>query len=171
MDRRPGSCCCSDEDFIAIFSSIMWNDVTSRSSGHRRSGRRLSEQDLLSFFRDGRAVRVRLAFGIGTLRPGTLAHHLEPAPKVWEFVQLLLLTLPGNDPGIGSHVGDAVPVTGDERAIFEMTIEHAVETVCLLDVAVDRVRDFARRVEPEMVVLSGHRSQPAHLPEQPFRRG
>src|SRR5258708_34342128 len=75
-------------------------ETTFRSSGHRRSGRRLSEQDLLSFFRDDRAVRVRLAFGIGTLRPGTLAHHVEPAPKVSEFVQLLLLTLPASDPGI-----------------------------------------------------------------------
>src|SRR6266852_2498467 len=51
-----------------------------------------------------------------------------------------------------------------------MTIEYAVETVCLLDVAVDRIRDFTRRVEPEMVVLSGHRPQPAHLPEQPLCR-
>src|ERR1700730_9720145 len=100
MERRSGACCCFDEDFIAIFSSIMWNDVPSRSLGYRRSARRLSEQDLLSFFRDGRAVRVRLAPGIGKLRPGTLAHHLEPAPQVGEVVQILLLTLPGNDPGI-----------------------------------------------------------------------
>src|SRR5580693_9799121 len=170
MDRRPGSCCCSDEDFIAIFSSIMWNDVPSRSSGYRRSARRLSEQDLLSFFRDGGAVRVRLASGIRPPRPRTLAHHIEPAPQVRVVVQVLLLTLPGNDPGIGSHVSDAVAVAGDERAVFEMSIEHAVETVCLLDVTVDRVRGFARRVEPEVVVLSGHRPQPAHLPEQPLRR-
>src|ERR1700730_770439 len=151
MDRRSADCSCSDDDFIAFFSAIMWNDVRFRSLGYRRSARRLSEQDLLSFFRDGGAVRVGLASGIRPLRPGTLAHHVEPAPQVREVVQILLLTLPRNDPGIGSHVSDAVTVAGDERAVFEMSIEHAVETVCLLDVAVDRVRDFARRVESEMV--------------------
>src|SRR6266446_838792 len=168
MDRCSAACSCSDEDFIAIFSSIMWNDVPSRSLGYRRSARRLSEQDLLPFFRDGGAVRVRLASGIRTLRPGALARHVEPAPQVRKVVQILLLTLPGNDPGIGSHVSDAVTVAGNEHAVFEMSVEHAVETVCLLDVAVDRVGDFARRVEPEMMVLSRHRPQPAHLPEQPL---
>src|SRR6266404_2007558 len=168
MDRCSAACSCSDEDFIAIFSSIMWNDVPSHSLGYRRSARRLSEQDLLPFFCDGGAVRVRLASGIRTLRPGALARHVEPAPQVREVAQILLLTLPGNDPGIGSHVGDAVAVAGDELAVFEITIEHAIETVCLVDVAVDRVRDFDRSVEPEMVVLSGHRPQPAHLPEQPL---
>src|SRR5258708_31298975 len=120
MDRCSAACSCSNDDFIAIFSSIKWNDVPSRSSGYRRrSGRRLSEQDLLSFFRDGGAIRVRLASGIRPLRPGTLAHHVEPAPQVRKVVQILLLTLPGNDPGIGSHVGDAVAAAGDERAVFE----------------------------------------------------
>src|SRR5260221_3743242 len=137
MDRRSAACSCSDEDFIAIFSAIMWNDVRFRSLGYRRSARRLSEQDLLSFFRDGGAIRVRLASGIRPLRPGTLAHQVEPAPQVREVVQILLLALPGNDPGIGSHVGNAVVVAGYERAVFEMSIEHAVKTVCFLDVAVD----------------------------------
>src|ERR1700745_572708 len=118
MDRCSAACSCSDEDFIAIFSSIMWNDVPSRSSGYRCSARRLSEQDLLSFFRDGGAVRVRLASGIRPLRPGTLAHHVEPAPQVREVVQILLLALPGNDPGIASHVSNAVAVAGDELAVF-----------------------------------------------------
>jgi hypothetical protein len=31
-------------------------------------------------------------------------------------VAILLLALPGNDPRMGSHVGDAVGVAGDERA-------------------------------------------------------
>jgi len=52
-----------------------------------------------------------------------------------------------------------------------MTVEHAVQTVRLLHIAVDRIRNPARRVNAEMVVLSGHRSQPAHLPEQPLRHG
>jgi hypothetical protein len=71
---------------------------------------------------------------------------------------------------IAAHVSNAVAVAGDDGAIFEMSIEHAVEAVCLPYVAVDRVRNFAWRVDSKMVVLSGHRSQAAHLPEQPFRR-
>src|SRR5260370_37423548 len=124
----------------------------SLSSGCRRSAGGLSEQELLPFFRDGGAARVRLASGVGPLRSGTLAHPVEPAPQVRKFVQILLLTLPGNDPGIRSHVGDAVAVAGNERAVFEMTIEHAVETVRFLHVAVDRVRNSVRLVEPEVVV-------------------
>src|SRR5258708_17804990 len=112
MDRRSAACSCSDEDFIAIFSTIMWNDVRFRSLGYRRSARRLSEQDLLSFFRDGGAVRVRLASGIRPLRPGTLAHRVEPAPQVRGGVPISPLTLPRNDPGVGSHVSDAVALAG-----------------------------------------------------------
>src|ERR1700746_729185 len=173
MDRRSSACCCSDEVLTVIFSSFVqwhvWNVSAALSSGRRRRACGLSEQDLLPFFRDGWTVRVRLASGVGPLGPRTLSRRVEPTPQVGEVVQILLLTLPGNDPGIGSHVGDAIAVASDERAVFEMTIEHAVETVCLFDVAVDRVSDFARRIEPEMVVLSGHWSQPADLPEQPFR--
>src|ERR1700741_599241 len=174
MVRRSGACSCSDEDVVVILASntrMGRREISgSLSSDRRHSCSGLSEQDLLPFLGDGGTARVWLASGIGTLRPGTLAHRIEPAPQVGEVVQILLLTLPGNDPGIGSHVSNAVIVAGHERAAFEMTIEHAVETVCLLDITVDRVRDFVRRVEPEMVVLSGHRPQPAHLPEQPLHR-
>ena len=40
----------------------------------------------------------------------------------------------------------------------------------LLDIAVDGVGDFLRGVLAEMVVLPGHRPEPAHLPEQPLHR-
>src|SRR5260370_23687028 len=104
MDRRSAACSCSDEDFIAIFSTIMWNDVRFRSLGYRRSARRLSEQDLLSFFRDGGAVRVRLAPGIRPLRPRTLAHPVEPPPPGRGVVPVLPPPLPRNNPRIGKTV-------------------------------------------------------------------
>src|SRR5258708_21561856 len=107
MDRRSAACSCSDEDFIAIFSTIMWNDVRFRSLGYRRSARRLSEQNLLSFFRDGGAVRVRLASGIHPLRPRARAHRVEPPPQGREVVQILAPTLPRDPPGDGKHVLDA----------------------------------------------------------------
>src|SRR5258708_16836515 len=100
MARRSAAWSCSDEDFIAIFSAIMWNDVRFRSLGYRRSARRLSEQDLLSFFRDGGAVRVRLASGLRPPRPRTLAHHFEPAPQGLGVGPTLLLPPPKNDPMI-----------------------------------------------------------------------
>src|SRR5258708_29181467 len=167
MERRSGACGCSDEDVVVIFSSIMQWDVgifRASPSGGRRSAGGLAEQDLLAFLGDGGAARVRLAFGVGPLRPGALAHRVEPAPQVREVIQILVLALPGNDPRIGSHVGNAVAVAGDERAVFEMTVDHAVETVRLLHVALDRIRNFAWCVDADMVVLSGHRSQPARLP-------
>src|SRR5260370_24853298 len=124
MDGRPAACSCCDEAFVAIFSAIMWNDVRFRSLGYRRSARRLSEQDLLSFFRDGGAVRVRLASGIRPLRPGTLAHRVEPAPQGREVVHVLPLPLPRNDPGLRSHVRGAVAPARDARAGFVMSIWH-----------------------------------------------
>src|SRR5690349_14037544 len=122
-------------------------------SGYRRPARGLSEQNLLPLFRDRRAAREWFAFRVGPLCTWALAHRIEPAPQVREVVQILLLALPRNDPRIGSHVGDAIGVADDERAVLEVAIQHAVETVRLLDVAFDRVLDFRRRVDPEMVVL------------------
>src|SRR5437899_450943 len=169
MARRSWGRCCSDEDVVVIFSSNTQMGrrqiFGSLSSDCRRSCGGLSEQDLLPFLGDGGTARVRLASGVGLLRPGARAHRVEPAPQVREVVQILLLALPGNDPGIGSHVSNTVAVAGYERAVFEMAVEDAVETVRLVDVAVDRVRNFAWRVDAEMVVLPGHRSQPAHLPK------
>src|SRR5206468_4221271 len=48
-------------------------------------------------------------------------------------------------------------------------VQHAVEAVRLVAVAIDGVRDFLRCVGTEMVVLSGHGSETAHLPEQPLQ--
>src|SRR5229473_7579071 len=122
MERRSGACCCSDKDVVIILPS---NTQMGRreicgflSSGCRRSCGGLSEQYLLPFLGDGGTARVRLASGVGPLRPGALAHRVEPAPQVREVIQILLLALPRNDPGIASHVGDAVAVAGDECAVF-----------------------------------------------------
>src|SRR5262249_17191199 len=43
------------------------------------------------------------------------------------------------------------------------------EPVRRLDVAVDRVRHLLRRILAEMMVLAGHRAEPAHLPEEPLQ--
>ena len=53
-------------------------------------------------------------------------------------------------------------------AIREPRIQHAVQPVHLVGVAVDGVGDLLRRVVAEVVRLPGHRPEPAHLPEQPL---
>src|SRR5258708_17160553 len=103
MDRRSAACSCSDEDFIAIFSTIMWNDVRFRSLGYRRSARRLSEQDFLSFFRDGGAVRVRLPSRLPPPRSRTLAHPVSPDLHVREGLPTLPPAPATNAPRTGSH--------------------------------------------------------------------
>src|SRR5258708_24526195 len=102
MDRRSAACSCSDEDFIAIFSTIMWNDVRFRSLGYRRSARRLSEQDLLSFFRDGGAVRVRLPSRLPPLPPPTLVQPVRPTPPGCGGGPVLPPAPPRHRPGGGS---------------------------------------------------------------------
>src|ERR1700758_261258 len=123
MDLLSDTCIFSDEDFIAVLLPSRGNDALSTPSGHRRPARCLPEKDLLSLFRNRRAARVWFAFRVGPLRAGALAHRIEPAPQVWEVVQILLLALPRNDPWIGSHVGDAVGVADHECAVFEVAIK------------------------------------------------
>ena len=82
---------------------------------------------------------------------------------------LLALPLVRHDPGIDRHVGDRV-VAGDEGAIGQPLVEHAVEPVDLVAVAVHRVGNLLHRVIAEMIVLAGHRAEIAHLPEQPLDR-
>ena len=88
--------------------------------GSRCSAGGLSEQDLLAVLGYGGAAGVRLASGVGPLCPGALAHHVEPAPQVREVIQILLLTYPWNDPGVGSHVCKAVVVADDEYSVLGM---------------------------------------------------
>jgi len=56
--------------------------------------------------------------------------------KVFE---LLALPLIRNDPRIGGYVGNRV-AAGDEFVIRQPLVEHAVQAVRLLGVALDRVR-------------------------------
>src|SRR5690606_12105979 len=49
-------------------------------------------------------------------------------------------------------------------------VQHGVQTSRFADIAIDRVGQFFRRIETEVVVLSRHWPQTAHLPEQPLQR-
>src|SRR5271154_4961438 len=84
-----------------------------------------------------------------------------------KLLEFLTLILERHDPRIAGHVGDRI-LAADEFAIREPLVEHAVETVGLVHVAVDRVRNLVLRIIAEVMVLSGHWSEPAHLPERPL---
>ena len=72
------------------------------------------------------------------------------------------------DPRIAGHVRYRV-VASYVLAPGKPAIEDSVQTRSLLDVAIDGIGDFFRRVMHEVMVLAGHRPQTAHLPEQPLQ--
>ena len=53
-------------------------------------------------------------------------------------------------------------------AIGKTLVEYAIQAVCLVHVSVDRVSDLCWRVVTEVMVLTSHRTEAAHLPEQPL---
>src|SRR5207244_2173524 len=91
----------------------------------------------------------------------------EPPREVREVGDLLTLAH-RLDPWIARDVGDRV-FAGDVGAIGEPLVEHCVEPSRLADVAIDRIRKFLRSVVAEVVVLSGERTEPPHLPVQPLQ--
>src|SRR5215475_3519035 len=133
----------------------------------RRRG--LAEQDrTLLWSADAAHIRVdRLRLLVGALDRRPRAHRFEPALEVREVGDVLALALVRHDPGIDRHVRDRV-VAGDEGAIAEPLVQHAVEPVDLVAVAVDGVGNLVHRVVAEVIVLTGHRTEIAHLPEQPL---
>src|SRR5579883_2687213 len=137
-----------------------------RLSPDRR--RRLPEEYLRGFGTVGRLGLEFFGAGVSALGRGARLDGLEPALQMGEILELLALPLIGNDPGIARHIGDRIGA-GDEVAVGEALVEHAIEAVRLLDVAVDRVGQLFRRILAEMMVLPGHRPEPAHLPEQPLQ--
>ena len=59
---------------------------------------------------------------------------------------------------------------GDVLLRREPPVHHAVEALGLVAVAIDRVGDLLRRVEPEVMGLAQHRPDAAHLEHQPLQR-
>jgi hypothetical protein len=84
-----------------------------------------------------------------------------------EVLELLALAFVRHDPGIDRDVGDRI-VPGDEGAIGQAPVQHAIEPVHLVTVAVHRILQLFHRVIVEVIVLAGHRPEVAHLPEQPL---
>src|SRR5271167_4029221 len=137
-------------------------------SGSLRSGGGLSEEDLLAVLCHGGAALIRLALRIGANCRRPRAHRVKPAAQVRKVVEVLLLPFPRYDPRVGRDVGDRVALASDKTAAGEPPVEDAVKPVRLADVTAHSVRDLLWRVLDEVMVLSCHRAEPAHLPKQPF---
>src|ERR1700733_3376052 len=127
----------------------------------------LTEKNLFRFLADRRRGIDFLSLGISPFDGGAISYRFKPALEMWEVLKLLALPLVRHHPGIDGHISDRIAV-GDELAIRKTFVEHAIEAVGLLHVTLDRVRDLFRRILREMVILTRHRSEPSHLPEQPF---
>ncbi len=135
----------------------------------RRCG--LAEQDR-AFLGGADASRVRvdlLGLGVSALHRRPRLDRLDPALHVREVVDVLALAVVDDDPGIARHVRDGIG-TRHELAIGQTPVEHPVEPVDLVAVAIDGVGQLVLRIVRKVVVLAGHRPEPAHLPEQPLDR-
>src|SRR5512135_611846 len=120
---------------------------------------------------------------LGSLRPGAppVGEHLQrplhrgarqdrvaPALPVRVLVDVHALALGKAQPGNDRHVGDGVFAAGDELRLDEPALEHAVQPVRLVPVAVHRVLDLLRRIAEEMVRLAKHRADVPHLEHHPL---
>ena len=100
-------------------------------------------------------------------RPGPDA--LEPALQMREVLELLALPFVRHDPRVAGDVGDGVVAPAMNSRVRQALVEDPVQTVGLIDVARDRVRQLLGCVADEVMVLTGHRTQARHLPEQPLQ--
>src|SRR5699024_9824360 len=71
-------------------------------------------------------------------------------------------------PGPGGYIRNGVVVARKIAAFRQPLVEHAVEPLRLLAVALATVRNFDRRIAQEMMRLPQHGAQAAHLPQQPL---
>src|SRR4051812_15120896 len=155
-------------------SSMRWEGRFSRRPFPEAllyDGAVLAEQDA-AFFLGADAAGARIHFldlRVGALRPRACPDGGVPALQVGKVVDVLPLPI-RHDPRIGRHVGDRVLLAHDEVAAVEAPVEHCIEAARLLHVALDGVGDLLRRVVREVMVLPGHGTQAAHLPEKPFDR-
>ena len=77
------------------------------------------------------------------------------------------LPFEARDPRPGSHIRYRI-VAGQVGRLGQPPVQHTVQPLALLEIALLRVRGLALVVFHEMVHLAQHRADPAHLPHQPL---
>src|SRR5438874_578183 len=128
-----------------------------------------TEEHLRLFFAEAR--RLAPAFGEHFQRlldRGALRNAIAPALEVGMFVDVHALALRRAQPRHRRHVGDGVLVAREPLAFRELPVEHAVEAVGLVLVAVHGVLDLLRRIAEEVMRLAEHRADVAHLRHHPL---
>src|SRR3546814_13737344 len=70
-------------------------------------------------------------------------------------------------PGPAGHVGDGIRAR-DELPPGQTGIQHAIEPIRLVGIAIDRIRYLFGRIVAEVLGLAAHRPLPRHLPHHPF---
>src|ERR1700730_16004588 len=118
---------------------------------------RLAEQHFFRLFAPGRTGVEGSTFFIGAHRGGARLDRLEPSLEMRKILQPLPLQLIRNYPWIARHVGDGIGAR-DELPVSQPLVQHAVETVGLVDVTIDGIGNLFRSVAREMMVLSRHRA-------------
>src|SRR5258706_1935193 len=97
-----------------------------------------------------------------------LEDRVAPALERRVVVDLHALAFREAQPGHGGHVGDRVGIAGEVLRFLEPAVDHHVQAVGLVLVAVHGVRDLLRRVAEEMVRLAEHGTDVAHLEHHPL---
>ena len=131
----------------------------------RRSSGPLPEQDGLCCL-----VLAEIAFaGIGhrhreaTLHPGPRQHGIEPAFEMRELVPILSEAHILLGPTDASHVGDRI-IPGKILAMGQTFVLDPEQSVHLIGIAVDAASHLFGCIVAEVISLSCHRAEPAHLP-------
>ena len=149
------------QDLSDIFGEFFGiGDLFGAGGGLRRS-RALSEQHRLHVG----VLHIDALPQLETKREASLHgrsrfQRFEPALQMREVIDVLVLPLPDVDPADASHVGDRV-FAGEEVAVLQPRIHNAVETIDLVLVALDGVRQRLARIMFEMIELAGHRTKAA----------
>src|SRR5512134_4186665 len=102
------------------------------------------------------------------LHRGPRGDAVAPALHVRILLDVHALALREPQPRHDRHVGDGVLAAGDELRLAEAPLEHAVQPVGLVAIAVHRVLELLRRVLQEVVRLAEHRADVPHLEHDPL---
>src|SRR6266540_950078 len=130
---------------------------------------RRAKQHFGLLFRESRSLATTLCQYLDcALHRRPRGDTLAPALEDRELLDVDALALGRAHPGHGRHVGDAVLVATQPFAFLQPLVDHTVEALRLVAIAVHRVLDLLRRVLQEMMRLAEHRTDVAHLRHDPL---
>src|SRR5260370_10538521 len=153
----------------AIASATLSQVAVRAPPATRRSPRSLIEHQV-------RALRVFHVVLLGVddgggeppLYRGSRLQRFEPALHMRELTGILALALPSRSPADGGHIGDRIFCAGQIGMLRKPLVHHPVESIALVGIAIDGIRNFLGCIDAEMMGLPSHRAAVSHLPKQPF---